>query len=54
MSNVALIANAVLAVVVLVCYTLLVSLHDDGSVLLGVLGGQGLSVGVGKIVDKVV
>ena len=44
MTQLQVIANAIVAVVILIAYAVLTGLHDDGSALLGLLGGQGLSV----------
>jgi hypothetical protein len=50
-SKLALIVNACLFIGILVAYTVLTALHDDGTALLGLLAGQALTVGASKIAD---
>lgn len=52
MTNVELLTHAGLAALTLVGYIVLTVLGLDGTVLLGVLGGQGLTVGTSKAIDK--
>lgn len=53
MPQLELVVHAAIAGVVLVCYTILTALGHDGSLLLGVLVGQGVAIGATKAVDKV-
>ena len=46
MTATALIAHAVIAVTILVCYAVLTALGHDAQTLLGVLAGQGVGVGI--------
>lgn len=50
-SKVALIANAALAVGLLIAYVVLTALHDDGTAILGLLSGQLAAVSVAKGAD---
>lgn len=52
MTNTELLVHAAIAVVVLVCYTVLTALGHDGTLLLGVLVGQGVTVGATKAIAK--
>lgn len=52
-SPVAIIANAAVALALLVCYTVLTVTGHNGDPLLGVLGGQGLYALVGKTAEAV-
>lgn len=54
MSDVAVIANAVLAFGILIGYVVLTALNHDGTPLLVLLGGQGGAVAVGKAADATV
>lgn len=44
------IGNVVVALCILIGYIVLTALHDDGSALLGILGGQGVAAVIGKSV----
>lgn len=51
MRNSALFANVVIAIVILICYTVLTALDHDGTPLLTILVGQGIAAGVAKSID---
>lgn len=53
MSDAEAIGNAAVAVVLIVCYTVLSALGIDGNVLIGLLGGQGISAAVRVAAPKV-
>lgn len=53
MSKWALIVNAVVAVAVIVAYTILSIEQVDASALLGLLGGQGISAAIGQLSNTV-
>lgn len=47
MTRIALIANAALAIGVLISYTVLTALNHDATALLTILVGQGAAIGIG-------
>lgn len=52
MSSTEVIANAVVAVALIAAYVVLTVLNHDGTAVLGILGGQGLSAGIRGVVAK--
>lgn len=48
-----LIANAAVAIVIVVAYTVLSVAGVDGTALLGLLGGQGISAAIGGLAKQV-